>query len=57
MAGVVDWDAIEDRIRVPNLPYFVNGIKHAVEDAIDYYRLDRQAGQQAYIEVWAPKGM
>ena len=27
MAGIVDWDAIEDRGRQPKLPYSVDGIK------------------------------
>ena len=55
MAGVVDWDAIEDRIRVPDLPYWVNGMKEAIEDTISQYRLDRQDGQDVYIELWVEK--
>lgn len=55
MAGVVDWDAIEDRIRRPFLPYWIAGIKAAIEDTIDQYRLDRQKGQDVYIEVWVEK--
>ena len=55
MAGVVDWDAIEDRIRVPFIPYWVRGVVHAIEDTIDQYRLDRMRDQDVYIEVWVEK--
>ena len=55
MAGVVDWDAIEDRIRVPNIPYSVDDIKNAIQDTIDQYRLNRQDGQDVYIELWVEK--
>lgn len=55
MAGIVDWDAIEDRGRQPKLPYSVTGIKDALSDTIDQYRLDRQKGQEKYIEVWVEK--
>ena len=55
MAGIVDWNAIEDRIRVPFLPYWVQDIEDAVDDTINYYRLDRQKGQKVYIELWVEK--
>lgn len=55
MAGIVDWDAIEDRIRVPNLPYWVTGVKDALEDTARHYRLDRMKGQENYIELWVEK--
>ncbi|HEC66416.1 MAG TPA: hypothetical protein ENI23_14105 [bacterium] len=55
MAGVVDWDAIEDRIRVPFLPYWVDDIENAMNDTISQYRLDRQSGQNVYIELWVEK--
>lgn len=55
MAGVVDWDAIEDRLRVPHLPYWVSGIPGAMNDTINQYRLDRMKGQVNYIEVWVEK--
>lgn len=55
MAGFVDWDAIEDRIRVPFIPYWVHGVAHAVEDTIEQYRLDRQDNQEVYIELWVEK--
>ena len=55
MAGVVDWDAIEDRIRVPYIPYSVDDIDDAIYDTIQQYRLDRQDGQDVYIELWVEK--
>ena len=55
MAGVVDWEAIEDRIRKPYIPYWVSGIQSALEDTINQYRLNRQEGQDSYIELWVEK--
>jgi hypothetical protein len=55
MGGIVDWEAIEDRMRVPKIPYYVKGIENAIEDTIDQYRLDRQIGQDTYLEVWVEK--
>ena len=55
MAGVVDWEAIEDRIRVPYIPYWVHGISDALNDTIRQYRLDRMKGQDSYIELWVEK--
>lgn len=55
MAGVVDWEAIEDRIRRPYLPYWVFGISDALNDTINQYRLDRMEGQDTYIELWVEK--
>lgn len=55
MAGIVDWDAIEDRIRVPYIPYSVDDIEDAIQDTIDQYRLDRMNNQEVYIEIWVEK--
>lgn len=55
MAGIVDWDAIEDRIRVPFIPYWVEDIADAVRDTVSQYRLDRMENQDVYIEVWVEK--
>ena len=55
MAGEVDWDAIEDRIRIPYLPYWARGISDAIEDITNQYRLDRQEGQDNYIELFCEK--
>ena len=55
MAGVVDWDAIEDRLRKPYIPYWVKDRKHALQDTINQYRLNRMEGQPNYLEVWVEK--
>lgn len=55
MGGIIDWSAIEDRLRRPDLPYWCLDIPDALEDTIRQYRLDRQAGQENYIEVWVEK--
>ena len=55
MAGVIDWDAIEDRLRRPQLPYWVHDIEDALGDTINSYRLDRLEDQKVYIEVWSEK--
>ena len=55
MAGIVDWDAIEDRIRKPKRPYFVDDPKDAMKDTINMYELDRMRNQNIYIELWVEK--
>lgn len=55
MSGVVDWSAIEDRIRVPKIPYWVDDVTEAISDIIDQYRLNRMQGQRFNIEVWVEK--
>lgn len=55
MAGIVDWSAIEDRVRKPKRPYWVHGVKDAINDTVSQYRLDRMKGQPRRIEVWVEK--
>lgn len=55
MAGIVDWSAIEDRVRRPRIPYWVTGVQGAISDTINQYRLNRMLGQKANIEVWVEK--
>lgn len=55
MAGIVDWAAIEDRVRVPKLPYWVRDVQHAIQDTIEQYRVNRMQGQQRNIEIWVEK--
>ena len=55
MAGIVDWDAIEDRIRIPKIPYSADDIADALDDLIGQYRRDRMCNQEVYIEVWVEK--
>lgn len=55
MGGIIDWDAIEDRLRVPYLPYYASNPKDAINDIVNSYRLDRQQGQDTQVEVWVEK--
>lgn len=55
MCGLVDWDAIEDRLRRPQNVYTVVDIEDALQDTYDQYRLNRQLGQSKHIEVWVEK--
>ncbi|KKN88659.1 hypothetical protein LCGC14_0245500 [marine sediment metagenome] len=55
LSGLVDWTAIEDRVRRPRIPYAVSDPKEAIENEHDVYRLDRMEGQSEYIEVWTEK--
>lgn len=54
-SGAVDWDCYEDRSRVPHLPYFNHSIAHAIQQALDHFRRDRQLGQNVHIELWTEK--
>lgn len=55
LAGLVDWDSIEDRTR--NL----KGLSHwstpseIVEACVHSFRLDKWEGQENYVEVWIEK--
>lgn len=55
MAGIVDWDAIEDRLRKPSSPASFNSPKDILDQAIKQYQLPRQEGQNIYLEVWVEK--
>lgn len=55
MAGRVDWDMIEDRGRQSYLPYYAFDPADAINDIVNSYRLNRQTGQENYIEVWCEK--
>ena len=52
MSGLIDWDVIEDRIRVPAMPSQFDNLSHLVQAAISSYRLDRWENQEYYVEVW-----
>jgi len=54
-SGMMDWSAFEDRTRVPKMAYAVNGVDHALEDAAKYYRINRQRGQEIYLELLTEK--
>jgi hypothetical protein len=55
MSGVVDWDAIEDRIRRPSRPSHWSSPHNGMDAIIQQYRKDRQEGQDTYIEVMVEK--
>lgn len=54
-SGCIDWDAIEDRGRVPYLPYHANTVEKAMNDLIGQYRMDRQLNQFNHVELWTEK--
>jgi len=55
MEGLVDWEFIEDRIRVPKFPNQFDNIADAMNTITQVYRLDRWEGQDNYVEVWVEK--
>lgn len=55
LMGRVDWDAIEDRIRVPRVPQEFKNLGELVDAALNSYRLDRWEGQKNYVELWVEK--
>lgn len=54
-AGLVDWDAIEDRGRVPQARGEFAGLGELVDAALSSYRLPRWADQPNYVELWVEK--
>lgn len=55
IAGLIDWDAIEDRGRMPKSYRHWTGPKSFIGDMCWYYRKDRWAEQTQYIELWVEK--
>lgn len=55
LMGRVDWEAIEDRIRVPRIPQEFKDLGDLVDTALSAYRLDRWAAQENYVELWVEK--
>ena len=55
MAGVVDWDAIEDRLRKPEKPASFDSPIDILSAAIGQYQRPRMDDQQTYVEVWVEK--
>lgn len=54
-AGLVDWDAIEDRGRKPDDPSTWNSVEDIVEAALNQFRLPAWDDQPAYAELWVEK--
>lgn len=55
LTGEIDWDAIEDRVRVPKKHPEWGNLHSLVESAIYSYRLPRLKGQPTYVELWVEK--
>lgn len=55
MAGVVDWEAIVDRVRVPKIPAAWKDGAEILDVVARQYRCDRMNDQDVYIEVWVEK--
>jgi hypothetical protein len=55
LAGLIDWDAIEDRVRVPRIPSEFKNLSDLVDAALYSYRLPRWETQFNYVELWVEK--
>lgn len=55
LAGVVDWDVIEDRVRRPTKASEWESVQDLVDSAIAAYRLPRWSDQPNYVELWCEK--
>ena len=54
-AGLIDWEAIEDRGRVPTKPSEWENVKELIESAVHSYRLPRWSDQDCYVELFCEK--
>ena len=55
LAGMLDWDAIEDRGRRPRKHSEFDDLGQLVQAALHSYRLPRWFGQEEYAELWVEK--
>ncbi len=55
LAGLIDWDAIEDRGRVPDMPSQWESLDALLKTAIKQFRLPRWKTQPTYAELWVEK--
>lgn len=53
--GLMDWNAIEDRVRQPWSASEWEDLGGLVESALAAYRLPRWRGQENYVELWVEK--
>lgn len=53
--GLIDWDALEDKARVPKKPNDWNSISDIVQAACRQYRLPRWQDQEYYVEMYCEK--
>lgn len=55
MAGLIDWDAIEDRTRYVRANAHWYSPQQIIKDAAEQYRIDTRATQPNYVEAWIEK--
>ncbi|MFA5375872.1 MAG: hypothetical protein WC455_09035 [Dehalococcoidia bacterium] len=55
MAGVVDWEAIEDRLREPFRHGAWESPREIINACANQYRRDRMENQSVYLETWVEK--
>lgn len=55
LAGLIDWDAIEDRVRTPRSMPDWNNLTELVDSALAQFRLPRWEDQENYVELWVEK--
>ncbi len=55
LAGFIDWDVIEDRIRQAERAPQWDSLQDLAADAASSFRLPRWVGQKVYIELWCEK--
>lgn len=54
-AGMIDWDAVEDRGREVQSWQDYENLSEAVDSIVRSYRLPRWRGQNKYVELWVEK--
>lgn len=55
LAGMVDWEAMEDRLRTPNMITEWRSPAHIMDAVIRGYTLPRWQRQPRYVELWCEK--
>ena len=55
LAGLIDWDSIQDRTRNLQKNSHWNGPEHIIRSAAAGYRIDKWASQRCHVEVWIEK--
>lgn len=55
MAGIVDWEAIEDRLRKPSTASGWESPADIIDTCVRSYARPRMQGQGTYVEVWVEK--
>lgn len=55
LAGLIDWNAIEDRVRQAQMSSEFENMAMLVRAALYSYRLPRWDGQEEYVELWVEK--